>query len=427
MSYSKLIFIRKCNPIYEDYTKKYSTLRFYSETIINLADRLGIKEIEIPYFDETYLSDAGKGKEFKAREWYNSEESSNCDDMPTIRFRDSARKRGISVKIYNINNTDVDATDSLVTISFMTECESILSDQFNNIIDPIVQKSKGFIYLASDNEYSGYAYKKNNDVWSCLEFIGELMPKSFREKIKCIIMTESNSENLRFKLVDKFNCPVFYMPMIIDKRDLRFDDFVDFKDKENSVVMLKNLNTFREYTQFFDSIKDHGVVFESSMPAIQKKYRPFCDTYGLTYKFARFWKMSDFENKIRPYKIFVGMSTIGSSRFTSKILEGTNAGCITICPKINLENVGFSKDEYPVCNKVLSSSGIGEVKTADAYGTCECSNSFAEISREFLEFDESEYNDRIMSQKYFILDYFTEGSEVINECLFKIVEYLSSL
>lgn len=422
--YSKLIFIRRCNPIYEDFISKYSTIRFYSETIVNLAARLGITEIEIPYFDETYPSDEGKGIDIKAWNWYNSPESDSSDDLPTIRLRNSAKAHGISINIHSIYD-EVDSTDALVVLSFMTEYEDLLSKQFNERIVPIVDCAGSYIYLSSDNEYSGYAYKKDDRIWTVLEFIGEKMPESFQKKMKCIIMTESNCAGLRDKLNKKFDCAVLYMPMIIDKNDIRFDNAPDFAEKEPTVVMLKNMNTFKGYLNFFNAIRGHGVIFESSMPAIQKRYRPLFEEYGFVYKFARFWKMPLFENKIRPYKIFIGLSNIGSSRFTSKILEGTNAGCITISPRIDLESVGFSMQEYPITIQTLNDSGIMDVLTPDCDSEELCDISFANACSYWLNCTEEEYTDRLNAQRLFILDYFTIDSPVIEECMSKVINVLT--
>lgn len=430
--YDKLVFIRKCNPIYEDYCKKYSTLRFYSETIIALANRLGISQIDIPYFSDVSQYDAKNldSKQQEAIDWFYSEKSFEQPELPVNRFRESAIKSGILTNIYSIENfKDYDYKNSLVIVSFMTDPVNDLDYKFKNYIIPIINESRGFVYLASDNEYSGYAYKQDNSVINCLEFIGDKILDLVIDKLKCIIMTESNYKGLRNKLSDKFNCPVFYLPMIIDSCHIRFriDDEEQYSKRENKIAMLKNLNTFMEYKEFFDVIKGHGVVFESSMPARQRKYKPFCEEYQLTYKFARFWRMAEFENKISQFRIFLGMSNVGSSRFTSKILEGTNAGCITINPVINLDSLGFLKEEYPICNKVLEESEILDVKTIDNWTSEECSISLAECSKKFLNYSYEEYLYRMLRQKKFILDYFTLDSDCVQECLSKIIPYLKKV
>ena len=430
--YSKLTFIRQCNPIYEDYCKKYSTVRFYSETIVSLAKNLEIPEIEILYFNETYPSDTHSGKETEARIWFEnlkkSDDSVNEIDYPTFSMYKSAKRNDIKLDVKNIScHTETNFENSLVVISFMTDTPAIHKKYFNKTIIPIVNQSAGFIYLASDNEYSGYAYRKDEIVINCLEFIGDYLPEDFIRQMKCIIMTESNCLGLRNSLIQKFHCPVFYCPMIIDPQNLRFNTktYKQFTEEtENKIAMLKNLNTFMIYQDFFETIRDHGVVFESSMPNTRKKYAPFCEKYGLQYKNARFWKMEEFEHKISPYRVFLGMSTIGSSRFTSKILEGTNAGCIVINPYIDLEGIGFSAEEYPICNSTLQDSGILDVLTIDRWTQEECSKSLADAANSFLNYDYDEYTNRLLHQVTFIKKYFLEDSPCVQECLQKIIPFL---
>lgn len=309
----------------------------------------------------------------------------------------------------------------------MTDRPTRLKGFFNEYIIPIVDSSAGFVYLASDNEYSGYAKKNETGVINCLEFIGDYLSEDFINKMKCIIMTESNCFDLRNSLIQKFHRPVFYLPMIADPCHLRFNikTYRQFTEEtENKIAMLKNLNTFMIYPEFFETIRDHGVAFESSMPNSRKKYSPFCEKYGLQYKNARFWKMKEFEQKISPYKIFLGLSSIGSSRFTSKILEGTNAGCIVINPYIDLEGLGFSAEEYPICNSTLQDSGILDVLTIDRWTQEECSNSLVNAAKSFLNYDYEEYTSRLLHQVAFIKKYFLEDSPCVQECLQKIIPFL---
>lgn len=427
--YSKLIFVRKCNPIYEDFCKKYSTIRFYSETIVALANELKIPKIEIVYFDETYASDNGKDKETKARKWFEETKDQLIDnlDYPIMRMYNSAKKKGIKLDVKNISNEISDIENSLVVLSFMTDTEKVLEYQFKNNINDLIKMSKSFIYLSSDNEYSGFSYKKSGQI-GCLEYIGDkLEDKEVLNKMRAIIMTESNKVGIVNFLEQKFKVPVFYLPMIIDNNDIRFSDSIDTAHKENKVAMLKNLTFFETYKNFFDSIKNHGVVWESSMPPIQKKFKPICEKYGLEYKFARFWRMSEFERKLSHYKFFLGMSTIGSSRFTSKILEGTNADAYVISPILNLERMGFKIEDYPKCIETLNNSGIGEVYTPDFIDVEKCDILLGEFCKELLDISDEEFKNRLIKQRKFILNYFTLESQCVQECFSRIIPYLKKV
>lgn len=425
--YSKLIFVRKCNPIYEDFCKKYSTVRFYSETIVALANELKIPEIEIVYFDETYASDHGKDKEIKAREWFEiAKERNNNPDYPIMRMYNSAKNKGIKLNIKNISNEISDIENSLIVFSFMTDTEKVLKNQFDNYLDSLIQKSKGFIYLSSDNEYSGFSYKKIGQI-GCLEHLGEFGNKETLDKMRAIIMTESNKFKIVDILRDKFKVPVFYMPMIIDNNDIRFTEEINLDYKKNKVAMLKNLTFFETYDNFFKSIRDHGVVWESSMPPIQKKFKPICEKYGFEYKFARFWRMPEFESKLSNYKFFLGMSTVGSSRFTSKILEGTNANTYVISPDLDLRRMGFTEEEYPKCIQTLDNSGIGEVYTPDFIDSEMCDKSLGQFCSELLNISDKEFINRLIKQRKFILNYFTLESECVQECLNNIIPYLEKV
>lgn len=425
--YSKLIFVRKCNPVYEDFCKKYSTVRFYSETIVALANELKIPEIEIVYFDETYASDHGKDKEIKAREWFEiAKKRNNNPDYPIMRMYNSAKDKGIRLTVQNILNEISDVENSLVVLSFMTDTEKVLKNQFDNYLDSLIRNSKGFVYLSSDNEYSGFSYKKNGQI-GCLEYLGEFRNLEILHKMKAIIMTESNRVGIVNFLKDKFKVPVFYMPMIIDNNDIRFTEKVDLEDKENKIAMLKNLTFFETYDNFFESIRDHGVVWESSMPPIQKKFKPICEKYGFEYKFARFWRMSEFESKLRKYKFFLGMSTAGSSRFTSKILEGTNADAYVISPALDLRRMGFAEELYPKCIDTLENSGIGEVYTPDFIDSEMCDKNLGYFCSNLLNISDEEFINRLIKQRKFILNYFTLESECVQECLNHIIPYLEEV
>lgn len=425
--YSKLIFVRKCNPVYEDFCKKYSTIRFYSETIVALANELRIPEIEIVYFDETYASDRGKDKEVGAREWFEiAKERNNNSDYPIMRMYNSAKSKGIKLSVKNILNEISDIENSLIVLSFMTDTEKVLKDQFDNYLDSLIQKSQGFIYLSSDNEYSGFSYKKIGQI-GCLEHLGEFGDKETLNKMKAIIMTESNKANIVGILENIFRVPVFYMPMIIDSNDIRFTEEVNLDYKENKVAMLKNLTFFETYNNFFESIRDHGVVWESSMPPIQKKFKPICDKYGFEYKFARFWRMPEFESKLSNYKFFLGMSTTGSSRFTSKILEGTNANTYVISPNLDLRRMGFTEEQYSKCIETLDNSGIGEVYTPDFIDSEMCDKNLGQFCSELLNISDEEFINRLIKQRKFILKYFTLESECVQECLNNIIPYLEKV
>lgn len=426
--YSKLIFIRKCNPIYEDFYKKYSTIRFYSETIVALANSLKIPKIEILYFDETYTSDHGKGKELQAKEWFeNSKDQSIDSDYPIMRMYNSAKSKAIELDIKHISDEILDVENSLIILSFMTDTEKVLKSQFDNYLDTLIQRSKGFVYLSSDNEYSGFSYKKVGQI-GCLEHLGEFGNKETLNKMKAIITTESNKVGIVEILRDKFKVPVFYMPMIIDNNDIRFTEEIDVHSKENKIAMLKNLTFFENYEHFFSSIQNHGVVWESSMPPIQKKFKPICERYGFEYKFARFWRMPEFESKLNNYKFFLGMSTIGSSRFTSKILEGTNANTYVISPALDLRRMGFTKEQYPKCIETLDNSGIGEVYTPDFIHFGRCDELLGEFCSKLLnDISEEEFINRLIKQRKFILNYFTLESECIQECLNNIIPYLEKV
>lgn len=425
--YSKLIFVRKCNPVYEDFCKKYSTIRFYSETIVALANELKIPEIEIVYFDETYASDNGKDKEIKAREWFEiAKERNNNPDYPIMRMYNSAKNKGIKLSVQNISNEILDIENSLVVLSFMTDTEKVLKNQFDNYLDSLIQKSKGFVYLSSDNEYSGFSYKKMGQI-GCLEHLGEFGNKETLDKMRAIIMTESNKAKIVDILRDKFKVPVFYMPMIIDNNDIRFTEKIDLDYKKNKIAMLKNLTFFETYDNFFESIRDHGVVWESSMPPIQKKFKPICEKYGFEYKFARFWRMPEFESKLSNYKFFLGMSTTGSSRFTSKILEGTNANTYVISPDLDLRRMGFTEEQYPKCIETLNNSGIGEVYTPDFIDSEMCDKSLGAFCSGLLNIPDEKFVDRLIRQRKFILNYFTLESECVRECLNHIIPYLEKV
>lgn len=426
--YSKLVFVRKCNPVYEDFCKKYSTVRFYSETIVALANELKITEIEIVYFDETYASDHGKDKETKAQEWFEmaKERNNNNPDYPIMRMYNSAKNKGIKLSVQNISNEILDIENSLIVLSFMTDTEKVLKNQFNNQLDSLIQKSKGFIYLSSDNEYSGFSYKKIGQI-GCLEYLGEFGNKDTLNKMKAIIITESNRSRIIETLKDIFKVPVFYMPMIIDNNDIRFTEKIDLDYKKNKVAMLKNLTFFETYDNFFESIRDHGVVWESSMPPIQKKFKPICEKYGFEYKFARFWRMPEFESKLSNYRFFLGMSTVGSSRFTSKILEGTNANTYVISPNIDIRRMGFTEEQYPKCIEILDNSGIGEVYTPDFIDPIMCDKNLGDFCSNLLNISDEEFVNRLIKQRKFILNYFTLESECIQECLNYIIPYLEKV
>lgn len=425
--YSKLVFVRKCNPVYEDFCKKYSTVRFYSETIIALANELKIPEIEIVYFDETYASDCGRDKEIKAREWFEvAKERNNNPDYPIMRMYNSAKNKGIKLHVKNILNGVSDIENSLVVLSFMTDTKKVLKNQFDHHLDSLIQNSKGFVYLSSDNEYSGFSYKKIGQI-GCLEYLGEFGNKETLDKMKAIIMTESNKAGIINTLNDIFGVPIFYMPMIIDSNDIRFTEDINLEYKENKVAMLKNLTFFETYNNFFESIRNHGVVWESSMPPIQKKFKPICEKYGFEYKFARFWRMPEFESKLSNYKFFLGMSTVGSSRFTSKILEGTNANTYVISPSLDLERMGFTEEQYPKCIEILRNSGIGEVYTPDFIDSERCDLLLGDFCMELLNISDEEFINRLIKQRKFILNYFTLESECVQECLNYIIPYLEKV
>lgn len=95
-NYSKLTFISQFNPLFEDCYHKYSTVRFYSETLISLAKNLKIPEIEILYINEAYLgTDAKEEKEEIARNWFEDlkrDDTADRADYPTLSLQICKRK-----------------------------------------------------------------------------------------------------------------------------------------------------------------------------------------------------------------------------------------------------------------------------------------------------------------------------------------------
>ena len=429
--YSRLVFIRDCNPIYEDYTSKYSTLRFYCKLISILAEKLEIPTIDILYFKECHASDKKDLVSLQRDmfDWYNS---TSDTDLSTIRLRDDLKSRNIGLNFINFSDYDYDNIDdfdsSLIILSFMTDKRGCIHRTLGKILD-LIKRSYCFIYLSSDNEFSNCSYKWDDSRLCCLEAIDEFYSKdkSLMQKFKAIIMTESNSENIVGNLQDRFNAPVFYLPMIVDERDIRFANW-NFDKMEDKIVMLKTLKYFTEdkYPRFLESIRDHAVVYESSFPVNRRVFRPVCDKFGFEYRFARFWKMPILESqKLKPYKFYLGMSNSGSSRFTTKIIEGTNAGCYTLTPKIDLVSAGFDAKDYPICVKTLSSSGVGEILTPDAYPIEDCDLSLEKACDIMFESSETDFDNRLKRQMKFILDYFLPDSDCVKECLNFIVKYLS--
>lgn len=425
MSFSKLVFVRPHNPIYEDYDKKYSTIRFYSETLIQIAKNLGISEIEIAYIHESYKNQEHKIPKFDLE--YNKDLLDETSDKPSVILFQEARAHGIHVKITSINNVSSSSMkDALLVLSFMSDTKKSLEDIFVNKLNRLVQNCKGYIYLSSDNELSSCPYVKKN-LMTMLEFIKDCRYFDlYKSKMICIIMTESNSEGIRDLYSKIFDTNVYYMPVIFNERLLHYSELTeeDFYNK-SGIMMLRGLEYFKEYKRFLQASQGKLSVYESTMPAIRKRYASLCEDYYIFYKAARFWSLKECEKKISGYKFFIGMSTTGSSRFTTKILEGTNANTVTISPIINLRQAGFSEEEYPDCHRILENSGIGDVFTIDDnISSLACDLKFKYWFEANYNLGYDSYLNKIELQKKFVRDYFLPESESVKECMGYIINYI---
>lgn len=422
----KLIFMTNKSPLNEDERKHYSRIRFYSDTIVKLAESFecsdifmlhnytnrkdGVNIINIEEDNVAYL------KEFDQ----DPSKFENCYYLKNL-----ANSKNINCRFMSINNylsSDYSSTDedSIVLFGILNSSDKNMDIILSSYEAVIRNSANGYYYLSSDAELSSHQYVTKGRVGFLSKLSSYCKDHVFYSKLKGVILTEITDPNI-LDSYEKSGIPqdkVFYLPMIINTETRIKPVTPVFSEKNGQVMLLRNFDQWMNYPELLESIKDHFDMYESPMPAIRRKYTPIIvDQYGGYYKTARFWKIDKLKEILGWYSYYMGMSTPGSDRFTYKIIEATDAGTVCLLPIITLKPLGYDQS--------LSQSILDEYKDLmifDVESDEKFRLSVTRVKDIIDNYTESEYMHHYNRQKEFVYKYFDYNSDNINSCIKLIKE-----
>ena len=413
-----LVFITPRNPISEDLKGHYSRIRFYSDTIIKFAEELNAERVKILY----HYSDLKDGYSYKHNEvddthllgmyYHDPEKFENCY------YLDKSLLENHHICVFESIDTylrEYESDDSVVMFGIMNASDDIMNDMLQKYSEVVKRSTHGYFYLSSDAELSSHQYIESGRVGFLSKF--KDIDHIFKEKLLGVIVTEITDPNIinAYEEVGIHSSKIYYLPMIVDiSKRMNNSWDPEFNRKNGRVMILRNFDKWMKYPEFLESVRDHFDIYESSLPAVRRKYIDIVEQYGGTYKNAKYWTIEKMKWKLWEYSFYMGMSTPGSDRFTYKIIEATDSGVLCILPKISLKSLGLSDSYSQQLLKDYEDVMTLDVKTDELF-RYSLKNLSIKVN------SESEYMYQYNRQKSFVKDYFDINSSNINYNIQKII------
>ena len=423
-----LTFLTSQSTLVEDYKNWYSRLRFYSDTIVSLARKIGANNINLLHYyssatdNGTYKSDDFSEKMMK------DEYSKDPSRFKEVNYLEkSAESYGINLTIKSISDylsefNEDEQDEGLVVFGIQNGYPNNMKKLLFDYQKVIKKSSLGYLYLSSDAELSDHQYVEPGRI-GFLSMFPDL-PDVFRTKLKAVVITEITDPDIlkSYEAHGIIRDKVIYCPMIIDmntRAQLNSHPRMLPPNQGNGrLMMLRNFRLWKEYPELLEAFRGKIDIYDSSMPAIRKKLIDTVNEYGDTYKFARYWSIEKMNSILKDYSFFLGMSTPTSDRFTYKIIESTLAGTVCLLPKISLQSLGL---DHSISQEILNY--YRDVTRIDVSSDESFRRSLSSLS-DLTELSKEDYAKLIIRQKLFINDYFDSESSNVENRLSKIMEVI---
>lgn len=426
MTNDRIAFLTAQNPLVEDYKHWYSRIKFYSDTVVKIAENLGVGQVDVVYYKSNLEdNDSICSDEDSAELLRNS-----FNDTPYIYencyyLKEFCSEKGIRLNILSIDEELSKGPDGLQLVLF-----GILNDlpkHMERVVhryEQVVSMSKnGYLYLSSDAELSDHQYILPNKI-GFLDFVAKVdKSRDIFSKLRGVVITEITDKNIlnAYENIGISKDRVKYLPMVISAshRRLHNPKVCELKNKDGKVMILRNMLLWKDQRpSLIENLKGRFVLYDSSLPASRRKVIHYVEDNGGIYKTARYWSTEKIHNIIGGHSFMLGMSTPTSDRYTYKIVESFLSGTVCILPKISLEAIGM-KDS--LCQYILDT--YPDIFLID-YENFDDSASELPGKLDELTNDPAKYIHMVLRHGRFINEYFEYNSMVVNSCIKDIINIL---
>ena len=427
MTGDRIVFLTSQNPLVEDYKHWYSRMKFYSDTVVKIAENLGVGQVDVVYYKSNLEDNNSLCSDESSAELLRS----SFNDTPYIYencyyLKEFCSEKGIRLDILSIDEELGKGPDGLKLVLF-----GILNDlpKYMKAVvyryEQVVSMSKnGYLYLSSDAELSDHQYILPKKI-GFLDFIAKVdESRDIFSKLRGVVITEITDKNIlnAYESIGISRDKVKYLPMVISASHRRLGSrpkVWDMPNKDGKVMILRNMLLWKDQRpSLIENLKGRFVLYDSSLPASRRKVIHYVEDNGGVYKNARYWSTEKIHNIIGGHSFMLGMSTPTSDRYTYKIVESFLSGTVCILPKILLDAIGM-KDS--LCQYILDTYSDMFLIDYDNFD-----NSASELPGKLDELtnDPARYIHMVLRHGRFINEYFEYDSMVVNSCIEDIINIL---
>lgn len=411
----RIAFLTEEHPIVAGPRLVYCRFRFYGAMVAEIAKTLGADRVDLIGLPESVKS---------PEDWLARQESFLADPQRAEEVYLFKQALGPTIRVdHRLVTLDEPQPEyDLVLFGILNGSRNRLKAVMDHWLR-VVERSKGYLYLDSDQEMSPRANVFYSHSVTFTQALADLpISHPFRAKLRGFVCTEPPERGYFQRVSDTFGVPAVYCP-VVDYHHLRGLHTIEQVPKKIVDMM------FLKYFDRWEANEDFKTTFlgwlrlqnerqkasapkiawyETSFPAAKAKKLDQFAPYGIEYRPAKFWRRETMAEKLGEAMLYCGLSTPNGNRFTFKIVEAVKAGTLTLVPDLRRVLPDLPTDSQKLYLR-YTEAATGFDRRVDYLGK-RLGHEVLEALQGTMGLDLNTYGYALREQRQFFNSYFVAGS-----------------